>query len=50
MLLAFIGFEGYSCINTGSFSPLPYAVLIVFMFIICEKCNNGKIKKNSINC
>lgn len=37
MIFSFAGFEGYSCVNTGDFSPIPFAILIVMIFIICEK-------------
>ena len=39
-LLAFLGFEGYSCVNTGDFTPLPFAFLAVYMFLVLEKCND----------
>ncbi len=42
MLIAFLGFEGYSCVNTGDFSPIPFAALIVMMFVVCEKYNFNK--------
>lgn len=35
-MLGFAAFEGYSCVNTGDFSPLPFCVLIVMMFLLCE--------------
>ena len=39
VLWGFIGFEGYSCVNTGDFTPLPFAVLAVMMFLILERYN-----------
>ena len=39
-LLGFLGFEGYSCINTGDFTPLPFAFFAVYIFLILEKCNS----------
>lgn len=38
-LLSFIGFEGYSCVNTGDFTPLPFGVLLAVMFIVLERYN-----------
>ena len=39
-LLGFLGFEGYSCVNTGDFTPLPFAFFAVYVFLILEKCND----------
>lgn len=39
MLFAFLGFEGYSMINTGDFSPLPFVTMLTFMFVLCAKHN-----------
>lgn len=36
-LIGFLGFEGYSCVNTGDFTPLPFAVLAVFIFLVLER-------------
>ena len=41
MLFAFIGFEGYSCVNTGDFAPLPFGVLIVLIFVLCDKASRA---------
>lgn len=40
MLFAFLGFEGYSMINTGDFSPLPFVTMLTFMFVLCSKHNS----------
>ncbi|MGN0797804.1 MAG: O-antigen ligase family protein [Christensenellales bacterium] len=39
MLLAFLGFEAYSMVNTGDFSPLPFTTMLTFMFVLCAKHN-----------
>ena len=39
MLFAFLGFEGYSMVNTGDFSPLPFVTMLTFMFVLCAKHN-----------
>ena len=40
MLFAFLGFEGYSMINTGDFAPLPFVTMLTFMFVLCSKHNS----------
>ena len=39
ILLSFLGFAGYSCINTGDFTPLPFGVLIVMLMLSLERYN-----------
>ncbi len=46
MLCGFAGFEGYSCVNTGDFSPIPFAILIVMIFSVCEKSNSATENEN----
>ncbi len=41
MLFAFLGFEGYSMINTGDFAPLPFVTMLTFMFVLCSKHNTA---------
>ena len=38
-LLSFIGVEGFSCVNTGDFTPFPFGVLLAVMFIVLERYN-----------
>lgn len=39
VLWGFLGFEGYSCVNTGDFTPLPFALLVVMLFLVLERYN-----------
>ena len=44
VLLSFLGFEAYSMVNIGNFAPLPYVVMLFYMFIISDRYNE-MIKK-----
>ena len=37
VLISFLGFAAYSCINTGDFTPLPFGVLMVVLFLSLER-------------
>ena len=42
-LYSILGFAAYSMVNVGYFVPLPYVVVMLFMFIILDR-NNALIK------
>ena len=45
--LSILGFAGYSMVNVGYFVPLPFVVIILFMFIVLDRNNSLiKCKKN----
>ena len=44
MLFAFLGFEGYSMINTGDFSPFPFATFLTFLLTVTS-LNNKTLDK-----
>ena len=39
LFLSFIGLTMMSTVNPGEFCPLPYAFLITYFLVVCEKCN-----------
>ena len=49
MLFAFLGFEGYSMINTGDFAPLPFVTMLTFMCVLCSKHNEACALPSLIN-
>ena len=35
-----------STVNPGEFCPLPYAFMIAYYLVVCEKCNAASKREN----
>ncbi len=46
LFIAFIGLTMMSTVNPGEFCPMPYAFLVTYFFVVCEKCNAASTREN----
>lgn len=53
MFFSILAFEGYSMVNTGDFSPLPFVTMLTFMLTLCDKHNDNikqmKLKEQQLS-
>ena len=47
VLMAFIGFEGYSMMDTGTFIPMPMMMTVILMTMAVEKSNKQALKEET---
>lgn len=46
LFISFIGLTMMSTVNPGEFCPMPYAFLIAYFLVVCEKCNAASKREN----
>lgn len=47
ILISMLGFEGYSMIDTGTFVPVPFMLMIVLITMVLEFINRAEDEKNA---
>ncbi len=46
LFISFLGLTMMSTVNPGEFCPFPYAFLIAYFLVVCEKCNAATKREN----
>ncbi len=46
LFFAFLGLTMMSTVNPGEFCPMPYAFLVAYFLVVCEKCNAATKREN----
>lgn len=46
LFISFIGLTMMSTVNPGEFCPVPYAFLVAYFLVVCEKCNAATKREN----